>query len=429
MSQEFVSPFDTSGQIDPEVIANPYPSYHQLRTRDPVHWNPETPCWDLTRYADVEVAYRDRRMSADRMSVFAARIPEQMQETMAPILRIFNNMMLMSDPPKHTRLRSLANKAFNPRVVENMRAHIQAIADQLIDDVEKAGRMDVINDLAYPLPVMVICEMLGVASKDRDQFKKWTDDLALFLGDFRRAAEHVEVAQRSALDMIDYLRGIIRECRQHPREDLISALVAAEEEGEKFSEDELFSMFVLLQIGGHETTTNLIGNGMLALLQNPGEVQKLRDNPSLIDTAVEEFLRYHSPIQNTSRFATEDVEIGGQRISKGQFIRLYIGAANRDPARFPDPDRLDITRQDNRHLAFVLGPHFCLGAALARLEGQIAIGTALDRLPGLQIEPPLSAEARLEAFPGKITRSFTASSPCLWFFKPGLEPGAATLQP
>ena len=401
MPQEFKSPFDTSGQIDPNVIANPYPSYHQLRTVDPVHWNPETPAWDLTRYADVEEVYRDRRMSADRMSVFAARIPDSMKETMAPILRIFNNMMLMSDPPKHTRLRALANKAFTPRVVENMRTNIQAIADRLIDDVEnlgREGRMDVINDLAYPLPVMVICEMLGVAPEDRDRFRKWADDLALFLGDYRRAAEHVEVAQRSALDMIDYLGGIIKECRQHPREDLISALVAAEEEGETFSEDELYSMFVLLQVGGHETTTNLIGNGLLALLQNPGEMQKLRDDPTLIETAVEEFLRYNSPIQTTSRFATDDMEIGGQLISKGQMVRMYIAAANRDPARFPEPDRLDITRQDNRHIALALGPHFCLGAALARMEGQIAIGTMMRRLSGLRLESPLSSETPIEDF-------------------------------
>ena len=399
MTQGFTSPFDTSGPVAPEVIADPYSAYLQMRTQDPVHWNPETPSWDLTRYADVEPAYRDRFMSADRMSIFEARIPESLQETMAPILSIFNNMMLMSDPPKHTRLRSLANKAFTPRVVDNMRAHIQAITDQLIDDIGKADRMDVINDLAYPLPVTVICEMLGVVPEDRDQFKKWVDDLALFLGDFRRAMEHVEVAQRSALDMIEYLRGIIQECRENPRDDLITALVAAEEEGERFSDEELCSMFVLLQIAGHETTTNLIGNGLLALLQNPGEMQKLRDDPSLIGTAVEELLRFHSPVQHSGRFATEDMEIGGRQIAKGQYVRFYIAAANRDPARFPEPNRLDITRQDNRHLSFALGPHFCLGAALARMEGQIAIGTVLNRLPGLQLEPPYSSDSPLADFP------------------------------
>ena len=202
------------------------------------------------------------------------------------------------------------------------------------------------------------------------------------------------------------MQGIIRDCRQNPRDDLISALVAAEEQGDRFSEEELFSMFVLLQIGGHETTTNLIGNGLLALLQNPEEMQKLKDNPSLMETAVEELLRYHSPIQSTGRIAMEDLEIRGRRISKGQAIATYIGAANRDPNQFPDPDRLDITRQQNRHLAFAFGPHFCLGAALARLEGQIAIGTMLRHMEQLRLEPPLSAEGRLEGFPWRQNPTF-----------------------
>ena len=396
MPKQFTSPFDTAERVPLEIIANPYPSYHQLRTEDPVHWNEQVGAWTLTRYSDVVEALRDRRMSADRISAYSRRIPEAMQEKMAPIMRIFSNTMLLSDPPNHTRLRSLANKAFTPRVVENIRSHIQDIVNQSLDGVESAGRMDIISDLAYPLPVRMICEMLGVAPEDRDQFKKWTDDLAVFLGDVRRAAEHVEVAQLSALDMIDYLRGIIRECRQNPRDDLISALVAAEEQGDVFSEEELYSMFVLLQIGGHETTTNLIGNGLLALLQNPDQLQKLKDNPTLMGTAIEELLRYHSPIQMTARIAMEDLEIGGQQISQGQFISTYLAAANRDPAQFADPDRLDITRQENRHLAFALGPHFCLGAALARMEGQIAINTVLVRLPHLQLEPPLSPATRLE---------------------------------
>ncbi len=325
---------------------------------------------------------------------------------MAPIMRIFSNMMLLSDPPSHTRLRSLANIAFTPRVIERMRSHIHVIVDELLDDAAQEGRMDLISDLAYPLPVRVICEMLGVAPEDRDQFKSWTDDLAAFLGDIRRVAEHVEVGQRSALEMIDYLRAIISECRQNPSDNLISSLVVAEEQGDRFSEEELFSMFVLLQIGGHETTTNLIGNGLLALLQNPEEMQKLRDNPSLIETAVEEFLRYHSPIQTTGRIALEDLEIGGRRISKGQAIGTYIGAANRDPAQFSDPDRLDISRQENRHMAFAFGPHFCLGSALARMEGQIAIGTVLRRMPQIQLEPPLGTESRLEDCPWRNNQAF-----------------------
>ncbi len=405
MSQQFTSPFDTANPLDPGIIANPYPHYDQLRNQDPVHWSKECQGWNLTRYTDVQEALRDRRLSSDRMSRRVVLLPEPMREKMAPIIRIFNNTMLISDPPRHTRLRSLANKAFTPRVIEGMRSHIQAIVDQLLDDVEQAGRMDIISDLAYPLPVKVICEMLGVATEDQDQFKRWTDALAAFLGDIRRLAEHVEVAQRSALEMVEYLRGIIRECRENPRDDLISALVAAEEQGDRFSEDELFSMFVLLQIGGHETTTNLIGNGLLALLQNPEEMQKLKDNPSLIETAVEEFLRFHSPLQSTGRVALEDLEIGGKQISKGQVIATFLGAANRDPAQFSDPDHLDITRQENRHLAFAFGPHFCLGAALARMEGQIAIGTLLRRTEQLRLEPPLS-EGQLEDFPWRQNPGF-----------------------
>ena len=363
MSQEFTSPFDTAERVPLEIIANPYPSYHQMRAQDPVHWNEPYGSWALTRYSDVMEALRDRRMSSDRMSAYSGRIPEPMQEKMAPIMRIFSNTMLLSDPPNHTRLRSLANKAFTPRVVENMRSHIQDIVDQSLDGVERAGRMDVIKDLAYPLPVRVICEMLGVAPEDQDRFKKWTHDLAVFLGEVRRAAQHVEVAQRSASDMIDYLRGIIQECRQNPRDDLISALVAAEEQGDAFSEEALYSMFVLLQIGGHETTTNLIGNGLLALLQNPDQLQQLRDNPALIETAVEELLRYHSPIQTTGRIAMEDLEICGKQISQGQFISTYIGAANRDPGQFPDPDRLGDLQGREPALGLRLWTPFLLGSS------------------------------------------------------------------
>lgn len=258
--------------------------------------------------------------------------------------------------------------------------------------------------------------MLGVAPEDQDQFKKWSDDLAMFLGDVRRAAQHIGVAQRSALDMIEYLRGIIAKRRQNPKDDLISALVAAEEQGDVFSEDELFSMFVLLQIGGHETTTNLIGNGLLALLQNPQQMQKLRDDPSLIGSSIEEFLRYDSPVQALSRFATEDLDISGTPISKSQYIVMFVGAANRDPAQFPDPDRLDITRQENRHVGLGFGPHFCLGAALARLEGQIAINTMLRRMPELRLEPPFLLRDGWKISLGVTTRSSTAWNPyrCLF---------------
>jgi cytochrome P450 len=279
-----------------------------------------------------------------------------------------------------------------------MQANIPTIVDRALDDVEKARRIDVITDLAHPLPGTVICEMLGVPLEDREQFKKWTDDLAAFLGGIRNIEDHIEAGQRSALEMIDFLRGIIQECRQNPKDNLISALVAAEEEGEVFSEEELFAMFVLLQLGGHETTTNLIGNDLLALLKNPEEMQKLRDDPSLLDNAIEELLRHQSPIQYLGRIALEDVEIGGTLISGGQRIRMYVGAANRDPSHFPDSDRLDVTRESTRDVGFGFGIHFCLGAALARWEGQAAIGTVIRRMPGLRLEAPMS-EWKLEDFP------------------------------
>lgn len=398
MTRQSINPFDTPGKLDPEIIADPYPRYHQLRAKDPVHWNEWLQGWCLTRYADVLNALRDHRFSVDRMSRFRGRLPETMQTPLAPIMGIFSNMMLMSDPPNHTRLRLLANKAFTPRVVDNMRAHIQAIVDQSLDAVEGARRIDIISDLANTLPATVICEMLGVPAKDHKQFKSWSDDVAMFLGGTRLAARHARDAQRSALDMIDYLKGIIKECRQNPRDDLISALVTAEDQGDVFSEAELDSMFVLLQIGG-QNTANLIGTGLLTLLQNPEQMQQLKSDPSLITTAVEEFIRYHSPVQMATRIATEDMEIGGKEIFEGQVVTAYIGAANRDPAQFPDPDHLEITRQENRHVGFGFGPHFCLGGALARLEGQIAIGTVIARLPGLQLEAPLSAEGRPETFP------------------------------
>lgn len=210
--------------------------------------------------------------------------------------------------------------------------------------------------------------------------------------------QHVEVAQRSALEMTDYLRGLIKQCRDNPRDDLISALVMAEEQGNKFSEEELYSMFVILQIGGHETTTNLIANGMLALLQHPDQLEMLCADPALIEDAVEEMLRFYCPIQTTGRIAIDDMELAGQSIRKGQLVQFVLGAANRDPAKFADPDRFDITRKDNRHLAFAIGPHFCIGAALARLEARIAIGSMLKKLTNLRLHPPLTSDSPLEEF-------------------------------
>ena len=258
--------------LDPATVANPYTRYQQLREEDPVHWNQGINCWVLTRYTDVLAAFRDQRLSSDQINAFSGRLPEDAAEKIQPLTRLFSDMMLMSDPPDHTRLRKLANKAFTPRVVDRMRSHIQATTEGLLDSIEKDGRQhgrfDVIQDLANPLSAILISEMLGVPAGDRDQFKKWSADLAAFLGNIRIVAETAEEAQNSMLALSDYLKKIISERRLELQDDLISAFVAAEEEGDKFSEAELYSMCILLMLAGHETTTNLIGNGLLALLQN-----------------------------------------------------------------------------------------------------------------------------------------------------------------
>ena len=295
--------------------------------------------------------------------------------------------MLDRDPPDHTRLRGLASKAFTPRVVEGLRPRVQEIVDGLLDRVERRGTMDLIEEFAYPIPVNVICEMLGVPVEDHERFKGWSLDLARGLDSIMLGPDS-EVAKRSGLarqGLTDYFRALIAERRASPRGDLLSGLIAAEEAGDKLSEHELLATCILLLVAGHETTVNLIGNGTLALLRHPDQRQKLRARPELIGTAVEELLRYDGPVQRTARTPSEDVAIGGRTIPKGEIVMPFIGAADRDPAQFPDPDRLDITRAENRHIAFGLGIHFCLGAPLARVEGQIAINTLLGRMPRLAL--------------------------------------------
>jgi hypothetical protein len=367
--------------LTPEIRANPYPLYRQLREQDPIHWSELMASWVLTRYDDVVAVLRDPRFSTARRRT-GNRFTEQlleMQEQMGPIGQA--TTMLRADPPEHTRLRSLVSKAFTPRAVEAMRPHIQQIVDELLDAVEGSDRFDLIRDLAYPLPVIVIAEMLGVPPEHRDRFKRWSDDIVATLGGPMLSPELFQQAAASSREMTDYFRGVIEVRRKKPEDDLLSALIAAEEQGEMLSEQELLATCVLLLVAGNETTTNLIGNGMIALLQHPDQLEKLRDDPSLAESAVEEFLRYDGPVQATGRTATEDIEVGGTVIKEGQVAFTLLGAANRDPDQFPNPDALDITRQDNRHVAFGHGIHFCLGAPLARVEAQIAFQTLLRRFP------------------------------------------------
>ena len=365
--------------LDPAVLSDPYPLFHRLRTEDPVHWEADLEFWALTRYADAVYALREDSLLSS--AIHDSPRPGGVGLSSA-------RWFVFLDPPRHTRLRALVHSAFTPQVVEGLRARIQAIVDELLDRAAEAGRLDLIADLGFPLPAIVIAELLGVPAEDRAQFRAWSADLAAAGGLVRMAADGAERLSRARAGgaaLNAYFRDIIRERRRAPRDDLVSRLTGVQSAEGTLSEEELVDTCALLLFAGHETTTNLIGNGMLALLRHPDELSRLRADPSLIGSAVEELLRYDSPVQMRVRVARETVEIGGRRIAKGQRVLILVGAANRDPARFPDPDRLDIARPDNRHLAFGHGIHFCTGAPLARLEGAIAIRRLLRRFPRLEL--------------------------------------------
>lgn len=376
----------------PEFLANPYPVFDQLRSSDPIFWSEENSYWILTRYADITSLIQNEHLSSNRIGAHAGRMSQEARESFRPFFNAVTSWMLMVDPPDHTRLRGLVNKAFTPGVVENMRGLVQDLVDKMLAAVKEQGRMDVITDLANPLPATVIAELLGVPGTDQQQFKKWSDDISAALSGIDSGATKEElhglyiVAQKSLLALSSYFRERVVELRLNPQENLLSALVQAEEQGDRLTEEELFANCVLLMIAGHETTTNLIGNGILALLQNPKQQEALTLNPDLIASAVEELLRYDSPVQKMGRIALADIHIGGKQIQKGQLVCFSFAAGNRDPEQFALPNQLDLTRRPNRHLAFGHGLHYCVGAALARLEGQIVVNTVLMRMPKLRLE-------------------------------------------
>jgi cytochrome P450 PksS len=373
----------------PDFEANPYPTYAAMQQCAPVYWQAWPNgggAWIVTRYEDVAAILRDHKRFVK--SYRNALTPEQRAE-MAPVpelIQMIDNHLLSHDPPDHTRLRNLVGKAFTSRMVNQMQPRIEAIADQLLDQVGPQGYMDLIEDYAFPLPIIVIAELLGLPVEDRRQLREWSK---AFIAPVQNEADY-ELFKTKMLAFTDYLGKLFRERRREPRQDLITAMVQAEEAGDKLSEAELFSMVILLIVAGHETTVNLIGTGMLSLLRQPDQLARLKQAPFLIDEAIEELLRYDGPVEtSTPRWAAEDVEIGGQLIRRGQQVEVVIAAANRDPAQFAQPDRLDITRQDNRHLGFGLGIHYCLGAPLARMEGKIALTKLLQRLPKLGLAAPV----------------------------------------
>jgi cytochrome P450 len=371
------NPFLRSYRIDP------YPAYRKLQARHRVYVDRLLGgnCV-VSRYDDVVAVLGDVRFSVDRQQAQVFQRLQPFQGLSAEFTGAIQNALLMIDPPAHTRLRRMVNKAFTPRVVEALRGRIQALVDELLDAVAARRSMELVHDLAYPLPVTVIAELLGIPSADRARFKEWSDTLSVLL-DPLQAAAGLAATEHAYAEVAAYMRPVFAARRQAPRDDLISGLVAVEEDGQALTDTELLSLAMLILGAGHETTTNLIGNAVLALLRNPGERRRLQDDLGLIGSAVEEFLRYDSPVQTTDRVASVDCEVAGRPIRRGGTVLLLLGAANRDPARFVDPDRLDLGRRDNHHLSFGHGAHFCLGAALARIEAQIAIATLLRRFPDL----------------------------------------------
>jgi len=381
--------------LDPEVLANPYPLYHQLRSHDPVHWDPYLHAWIVTRYEDVITVLQ--RYSADRTPTpaffEALGAPE-----VAPVAKLMVKQMLFMDAPSHTRLRKLAGLSFTPPRVRVLRDHIQEIANKLIDAIiaRGTGRMELLADFAEPLPAIVTAEMLGVPVEDHNRLKTWSVTFAEMLGNFQHNPDRLPGVLAAVENLQSYFHAAIREQRVKPREGLLHAFLIAEVDGDRLTDEEIVANCIVTMVGGLETTTNLITNGILTLLRNPDSMRRLRNEPQIMPAAVEELLRYESPSQHTARLAPDDVVLGGKKIAKRQAVIAVMAAGNRDPERFPDPDRLDFDRPDNRHLAFGWGAHFCFGAPLARIEGQIAFESLLRRFPVLELTgEPLGWRANL----------------------------------
>jgi len=380
-----VEAFMTGGlaAANPAVRADPHPLYHRLRAAGP-RYVATFEEWVFTRWDHCEQILRDPRFSSNPAHRISTRpVEERSFREQFQTESEFRTLLFM-DPPDHTRIRGLVSKAFTPRAVDRLRSRIVDICDAILDEAAQAGTLDVVGDLGYRLPVTVICELLGVPTGDQAQFGPWSSALSRLLdGDIDDDA--LAAGLDAFVHILAYLNDIIDDRRTNPRDDLISALIAAEEAGDRLGEAELRSIIILLFVAGHETTTNLIGNGTWALLRNPDQLTRLRADPSLIGPAVEELLRYDGPVHLTGRVATTTVEVGGVVVPAGTQVVTLIAAANRDPAHFNDPDRLDVGRDPNHHLAFSHGIHYCLGAALARAEGQVAIGSLVSRFT--RIEP------------------------------------------
>jgi cytochrome P450 len=370
-----------------EFYSDPYATYRRLRAENPVHWCEPWRQWVITRFDDVLAVNRDpaRFSSAGWERKFISDLPPELQQLPHMQRHYGTKVVSMTDPPEHTRLRRLVVRSFTPRVLEALRPGIESLVREHLDRVQGRPTMDAIADFAYPLPAIVIGRLLGAPDDARDLFMRWSKDIVDFVGTGHADAERALRNEETLREFRAFLEPIIRDRRDNPRDDLMSILASPNEHGERLSDDELVSTCIVFLFAGHETTANLIGNGLLALLKHPEQLAVLREQPELAATAVEELLRYDSPVQRNRRIASVDVELGDKHIRQGDSVMVFMGSANRDPEKFPDPDALDVTRAPNQHMAFGHGIHFCVGAALSRIEAPIAIAALLDRFPRVRL--------------------------------------------
>ena len=373
-----------------EILRDPYPTYRRFLEDDQVfHSVPDGGGgWAVFRHAACSSLIRDSRLSARRVGAIFLALPPERRAEFDELARMLSLWLLFFDAPEHSRLRKLMNKGFSPTAAEGLRPQIAAIVERMLDTIRRASDADVVREIAYPLPVRVMAEMFGVREAVQERFIRWTTAVTMFLGNPNRTVEQTQSAQEGVLALKEFFRGAVAERRRQRGSDLLSLLLDIEEDGEVLTEEELYAQCVLLLGAGHDTTRNLISNGMYALLQNPEQMAELRKSPELIRSAVEELLRYESPIQFVGRVAKEEMDIYGVRVHKGQLVRFMLGAANRDSQQFRDPDNLDLKRSPNPHLAFGAGEHFCIGNQLARLEGQIAISKMVQQFPRMRLATP-----------------------------------------
>ena len=384
---------DLLAKFSSQLLTNPYPAYHVIRKLDPVHWSPSWQSWFVSRYEDVASLIKDSRLSVAQVGKFSHRLEgeEPLDEARAQLKKIeewLASFLLFTDPPAHTRLRSLISKAFTPRSVELLAPVVQERVDRLLDPLQTGQVVDLMEQLAVPLPVMTIADFLGGRPQDYRELAGWSHDLASFLGNDHLSPQSVERSLASLEGMARYFHGLMEERRRQPEEDLMSRLLQAQHEGSSLQASEILSMCILLFGAGHDTTTNFIANGLLALLQHPSEAAKLVKQPDMLDKVVEEVLRFDSPSLIAVRSVLQEVEVGGKTLQVGDSVNLCLGAANRDPAQFPEPDRFRIERQDGNHIPFGKGIHFCVGSFLARLEARTVFATFLRRWPNSRLAAP-----------------------------------------